>query len=300
MSSRARIGIDLGGTKIEGVIVSGLRGAPTVVARRRIPTEAAAGYAHLVEHIAAFIEELAAEAGPGAPIGVGMPGSVTRAGLVKNSNTVCMNGRPFRADLARRLGRAPAFANDANCFALAEALQGAAAGRGLVFGAILGTGVGGGLVIDGAVREGPQSICGEWGHSILFPDRGRRCYCGQIGCVETYLAGPWIERHYAELGGAPGAKLPEIVARRGGGEAAAARCVDEWLDAFGRAFANLINVLDPDAIVLGGGVSNADLLYTEGRERVARYLFSDELLTPILRHSLGDSAGVFGAALLVE
>jgi fructokinase len=225
---------------------------------------------------------------------------VTRQGLAKNSNTVCMNGMPFRADLARRLGRTPVFANDANCFALAEAAMGAAVGRRLVFGAILGTGVGGGIVIDGAAREGPQSICGEWGHTILFPDGGRRCYCGRIGCVETYLAGPWIERHHRELGGAPDAKLPEILSLRSRGEEAAVRCVDTWLDAYGRAMANLINVLDPDVVVLGGGVSNAEPLYTEGRDRVAKYLFSDELLTPILRHALGDSAGVFGAALLVS
>jgi fructokinase len=300
MGDRARIGVDFGGTKMEGVIVSGPRDALAVAKRRRIPTEAAEGYAHVLERTAAFIEELAREAGEGAPVGVGMPGSVTRAGLVKNSNTVCMNGMPFRSDLARRLGRAPVFANDANCFALAEAAMGAAVGSKLVFGAILGTGVGGGIVIDGAAREGPQSICGEWGHTILFPDGARRCYCGQTGCVETYLAGPWIERHYDELGGAPGAKLPEILARRGRGEAAAVLCVDTWLDAYGRAMANLINVLDPDAVVLGGGVSNAEVLYTEGRDRVARYLFSDELATPILRNALGDSAGVFGAALLVS
>lgn len=300
MGDRARIGIDFGGTKIEGVVVRGPRPEPEVAVRRRIPTESARGYAHVLERTAAFIEGLAREAGEDAPIGIGMPGSVTRRGLGKNSNTVCLNGMPFRRDLALRLGRAPVFANDANCFALAEASMGAAKGCGLVFGAILGTGVGGGLVLDGAAREGPQSICGEWGHTILFPQGGRRCYCGQIGCVETYLAGPWIERHHAELGGPEGAGLPEILERRGRGEEPAERCVEAWLDAYGRAVANLINVLDPDAIVLGGGVSNADVLYTEGRERVARYLFSDELLTPILRHTLGDSAGVFGAALLVS
>jgi fructokinase len=300
MSDRARIGIDFGGTKIEGVVVTGPRNALEVRERRRIPTEAAEGYARVLERTAAFIEELTQAAGRDAPVGIGMPGSVTRAGLGKNSNTVCLNGMPFRSDLARRLGSAPVFANDANCFALAEALMGAARGSGLVFGAILGTGVGGGIVFDGAVREGPQSICGEWGHMVLFPDGGRRCYCGQIGCVETYLAGPWVERHYRELGGSPEARLPEILARRGRGEEEAVRCVDAWLDAYGRAMANLVNVLDPDAVVLGGGVSNAEILYTEGRERVARHLFSDELLTPILRHALGDSAGVFGAALLVS
>lgn len=300
MSGGARIGVDFGGTKIEGIVASGPRAAPVVAERRRIPTEADGGYAHVLARTAAFVEELARTAGADAPVGIGMPGSVTRRGLVKNSNTVCLNGTPFRADLERRLGRRLAFANDANCFAMAEATLGAAAGRGLVFGAIMGTGVGGGIAIGGVAREGPQSICGEWGHTVLFPDSARRCYCGRRGCVETYLAGPWIERHYRELGGAPGVRLEEIVARRAAGEAAAARCVETWLDAYGRAMANLINVLDPDAVVLGGGVSNAEPLYGEGRDRVAAYLFSDELTTPIDKHSLGDSAGVFGAALLVS
>ena len=298
MSAALRIGVDFGGTKIEGIILEGPRDAPEVVARRRIATEADSGYEHVLAHTAAFVEDLLAEAGADATVGIGMPGSVTRAGLVKNSNTVCLNGTPFRADLQRRLGRGIAFANDANCFALAEATMGAGRGAGLVFGAILGTGVGGGLVFRGEVREGPQSICGEWGHMVLFPASDRRCYCGQPGCVETYLAGPWIERHYRELGGAPGARLPEIVSLRGEGDAAAAACVDTWIDAYGRAMANLINVLDPDLVVLGGGVSNAEPLYADGRRAVARYLFSDELTTPIVRHTLGDSAGVFGAALL--
>jgi len=298
LSAPLCIGVDFGGTKIEGIILADARKNPTVVARRRIPTEADSGYSHLLERTAAFIEGLLAEAGAGATVGIGMPGSVTREGLVKNSNTVCLNGTPFRADLARRLGRDPAFANDANCFALAEATLGAGRGHRLVFGAILGTGVGGGLVFDGEVREGPQSICGEWGHAILFPESARRCYCGQNGCTETYLAGPWIERHYRELGGADGVRLQEILARDASLDAAASACIAVWLDAFGRALANLINVLDPDAVVLGGGVSNASMLYTEGRAAVAKYLFSDELTTPILRHELGDSAGVFGAALL--
>jgi fructokinase len=298
VSGAPRIGVDFGGTKIEGIILAGTRERPEATARRRVPTEAERGYAHVLERTAAFIEELVREAGAAAPVGIGMPGSVTRRGLVKNSNTVCLNGTPFRADLARRLGRDLAFANDANCFALAEAVMGAGRGHRLVFGAILGTGVGGGIVFDGEAREGPQSICGEWGHTVLFPDGGRRCYCGQTGCVETYLAGPWIERHYRELGGGEGVRLKEIVERRTNGEEAAAACVAAWLDAYGRAVANLLNVLDPDVVVLGGGVSNAEPLYTEGRRAVERYLFSDELTTPIVRHALGDSAGVFGAALL--
>jgi fructokinase len=297
LSPRTRIGIDLGGTKIEGVVLAGAADAPTIATRVRIATEAERGYEHILARVVELIEQLAREAGRDAPIGLGMPGSVTRAGLIKNSNTVCLNGTLFRADVAARLGRAVTFANDANCFALAEARLGAGRGHRLVFGAILGTGVGGGLVIDGALREGPQSICGEWGHTVLRPTSDRLCYCGQRGCVDTHLAGPWVERDY-RLRGGDELRLPAILARSAAGDPLADACLEAWLDDFGRALANLINTLDPDAVVLGGGVSNADCLYSRGREQVARYLFSDELLTPILRHELGDSAGVLGAALL--
>jgi fructokinase len=269
------------------------------VTRKRVPTETERGYEHIVERVVALARELERTAGSGATLGIGMPGSVTREGRVKNSNTVCLNSTFFRQEVAERLGREVAFANDANCFALAEARLGSGRGHGMVFGVILGTGVGGGLVIDGRVREGPQSICGEWGHMVLWPQSDRTCYCGMRGCVETHLAGPWVERDYRQRGGDT-LRLDEIIARRDGGEVLAAECVDRWLDDFGRALANLLNALDPDAVVLGGGVSNCDCLYDEGRVRVARYLFSDELLTPILRHELGDSAGVLGAALLGE
>jgi fructokinase len=296
-SERRRIGIDLGGTKIEGVVVEGPIESLAVVTRQRIPTEADRGYEHILARTVTLAAELEQVAGTGAPLGVGMPGSVTREGRVKNSNTVCLNGTWFRRELAERVGRELSFANDANCFALAEALLGAGRGHRMVFGVILGTGVGGGVVIDGQAREGPQSICGEWGHMVLRPDSERVCYCGQRGCVETHLAGPWIERDHRQRGG-DDLRLPQIIERRAAGDPLAARCIDAWLEDFGLALANLLNALDPDAVVLGGGVSNADCLYDEGRVRVARYLFSDELLTPIVRHELGDSAGVLGAALL--
>ena len=294
-----RIGIDLGGTKIEGVVLDGPRHQPEVRLRRRVATEPDHGYLHIAEQVTELIRALAAgcDIPLPCPIGVGMPGSVTRQGLVKNSNTTCLNGTPFRQEIEALLGQPVAFANDANCFALAEATMGAARGHAVVFGVIMGTGVGGGIVIDGRIHEGPQSIAGEWGHMVLRPDSDRQCYCGQAGCVETYLAGPWVERHYHQVSG-DNMKLPTIVDRWRDGDAAATTCVDTWLDHYGRAVANLINVLDPDAIVLGGGVSNADCLYEEGRARIAPYLFSDELLTPILQHTLGDSAGVFGAAML--
>ncbi|MCU0660884.1 MAG: ROK family protein [Myxococcota bacterium] len=295
---RPRIGIDFGGTKIEGIVLEGARNEPRIALRRRIPTEVEGGYEHLVARLAQFIDELGQKAGVARPypVGVGMPGSVTRAGLVKNSNTVCLNGTPFRQAVQERLGQSILFANDANCFALAEAVMGAGRGHGLVFGVIMGTGTGGGIVVDGLVREGPQSIAGEWGHAVLRPDSERICYCGQPGCVETYLAGPWVERHYEKLSGSK-RKMPEILARASTDPAARA-ALDCLLEHFGRALANLINTLDPDIVVLGGGLSQIDLLYTEGRAEVERYVFSDELLTPIVRHELGDSAGVFGAALL--
>jgi fructokinase len=290
----------MGGTKIEGVVLSGPKSDPEVLLRQRISTEVEGGKQHITARLIGFIRNLVEECGLSfpVPIGVGMPGSVTPKGVVKGSNAVCLNGTTFHRDVAERLGQPVAFANDANCFALAEAIMGAGKGHSLVFGVIMGTGVGGGLVIDGKVREGIMSIAGEWGHMLLVPGSKRVCHCGKPGCVETYLGGPWIEKHYQELGGAP-ARLPEILTRRVAGETAATECVHSWLDHYGMAVANLINVLDPDIIVLGGGVSKSDCLYDEGREYVSKYLFSDELLTPIVRHTFGDSAGVFGAAFLV-
>jgi fructokinase len=230
-----------------------------------------------------------------------MPGGVTRGdGLVKNSNTVCLNGRPFRQDLCRALGRDIAFDNDADCFALAETRLGAAAAfqDGVVFGMILGTGVGGGFVLRGQLWSGPQGIAGEWGHHAVWAGAAdaRPCYCGQRGCVEQYLSGPAVEADYLARSGKSLA-LPELAARRDA-DVHAAAAIETLLASFGRALANVIDVIDPSAVVLGGGVSNLDLFYDEGRERVARCVFNDELSTPILRHALGDSAGVFGAALL--
>ena len=298
--SQIRIGIDLGGTKMEGVVLSGPKSDPEVLLRQRIPTEVEGGREHITARLVGFITGLVKECGLSfpVPIGVGMPGSVTPKGLVKGSNAVCLNGTTFHRDVSERLGQSVAFANDANCFALAEAVMGAGKGHSLVFGVIMGTGVGGGLVIDGKVREGIQAIAGEWGHMILEPTSDRICHCGKAGCVETYLGGPWIEGHYKELSGTT-ARLPEILARREEGEDAAEECVRVWMEHYGMALSNLINVLDPDIVVLGGGVSKSDILYIEGRQTIEKYLFSDELLTPIVRHTFGDSAGVFGAAFLV-
>jgi fructokinase len=228
-------------------------------------------------------------------------GHVSRAtGLVKNSNTVCLNGRPFREDLARAIGRPVAFENDANCFALAETLLGAGAPYrdGVVFGVIMGTGVGGGLVVHGRVWAGIQGIGGEWGHHAVWAGKSdaRACYCGQRGCLERYISGPAVEQDYFARAGER-LTVAEIAQRRAADPHAAAS-IEALLDAFGRGVANLVDMLDPSAIVLGGGLSNLALLADEGPARVRGYVFNDELTTPILKNTLGDSAGVIGAALV--
>jgi len=295
IAAMRRIGIDLGGTKIEGCVLDDADGR--VLRRQRVPTEQERGYDHIVETIAGLVEALAGDATGGVAVGVGTPGAVSaRTGLMKNSNTTCLNGRDLPADLARRLGRPVRVENDANCFALAEACRGAGRGGRLVFGVILGTGCGGGLVIDGRLWSGPQHIAGEWGHHVIDP-AGPPCYCGQRGCVEAFIAGPAVERHHRQLGGAA-LDMEGIVAAARAGDATARAAFDSFIAHFGRALANLITMLDPDVIVLGGGLSNIEELYSEGRAAVARVLFNDELRTPICRHQLGDSAGVIGAALL--
>jgi fructokinase len=299
------IGVDLGGTKIEAVVFD--RSTCTIVRRERVETQRDRGYETIVERTAGLIADIARSEGldvATAPIGVGMPGSVERrSGLVKNSNTICLNGRPFRDDLARRVGRPIAFANDANCFALAEARLGAARPfvEGVVFGVIMGSGVGGGVVVGGKIWPGLQNIAGEWGHHAVGSrqsELGSRpvCYCGQTGCVELYLGGPFIEAEYKRR--STFRRDLAVIATRRNEDPHAVAVLDEALDAFGRGIANVIDILDPTAIVLGGGVSNLDFFYTEGVERVKNYVFNNELETPILRNVMGDSAGVLGAALL--
>jgi fructokinase len=288
------VGIDLGGTKIEGVVLDA-RGAPIV--RRRVPTERDRGYDHVLDRVADVVATLRPHAPQVTTIGVGTPGSlVVRDGTLKNSNTTCLNGRPVLDDLERRLRCRVRIENDANCFALAEARGGAGRGHRLVFGVILGTGVGAGIVIDGALWSGPQHIAGEWGHHVIDP-AGPTCYCGQRGCAETFLSGPAIEAAYGRAGG-PAVGAAEVVARAEAGEACAAAVIEGWLADFGRALANVVAILDPDVIVLGGGLSNVRALYDRGRAAVARVVFNDELRTPIVPNQLGDSAGVIGAALL--
>ncbi|MDR3460646.1 MAG: ROK family protein [Verrucomicrobiae bacterium] len=290
-----RIGIDLGGTKIEGVVL-GPDGREII--RKRIATEREHGYQHILHRLKSIHDELAA-AVPGQPatFGIGTPGAISqRTGLLKNSNTVCMNGQPVQADLEKLLGRKIEIQNDANCFAMAEALLGAGRGKNLVFGVIIGTGCGGGIVYKGEVFTGRQAIAGEWGHMSLDPS-GPLCYCGRRGCTETYISGAGLEDRYAEKYGVR-RPLKEVERDYFAGEPRAVEFMSEFFDHFGRAVANLIDILDPDMIVLGGGVSNFPALYTAGVAAVRKYVFTDELETPIVKHQLGDSAGVLGAALV--
>jgi fructokinase len=290
-----RIGIDLGGTKIEGIV---LAESGKEIFRKRVDTQQENGYAHILNRIKLLYDELAGQIqNQPHTFGIGTPGAVSpRTGLLKNSNTVCMNGQPVKADLERLLGRTIAVQNDANCFALAEALHGAGRGRKLVFGVIMGTGCGGGIVHKGEIITGPQGIAGEWGHMSINPE-GPLCYCGQRGCTETYISGGGLEARYAEQFGTK-KSFREIEKDFYAGEPQAAGFMKIFFRNFGRALANLIDVLDPDVIVLGGGVSKFDALYTEGIAEAAKFVFNDSLETPIVKHQLGDSAGVIGAALM--
>ncbi|AUD01064.1 ROK family protein [Spirosoma pollinicola] len=302
-------GIDLGGTKIEGVILS----APSpdaVIIRKRIDTEAHKGYDHIMGQIIRLIDMLKAETGLTPDrIGFGTPGTFDPARQwMKNCNTTVLNGKPMKQDLTRLLGVPVTVANDANCFALAESTMGivpdVVPDFQTVFGVIMGTGVGGGVVIRGRdgvpfVLNGLQGIGGEWGHNIL-EENGHSCYCGKSGCNEQVISGPALQRYYFEKSGEE-RTMKDIMDRyQEGNDLVASQTVNRMLEYFGRAVSVIINILDPDAIVLGGGVGNVDLLYTEGIERAKKYVFnSREINTRFLKPKLGDSAGVFGAALLV-
>ncbi|HXN34900.1 MAG TPA: ROK family protein [Opitutaceae bacterium] len=292
-------GIDLGGTKIEGVVVSRSRPGHALC-RLRVPTGGSRGYPHVIAQVAKLVRMLERRSGRRRPrwIGFGTPGVIDpAAGVLKNSNTACLNGRRLGADLAAALGVEVRIANDANCFALAEATLGAGRGRRVVLGLILGTGCGAGIVVDGRVLGGLHGIAGEWGHNPVCGERAP-CYCGRRGCVETVISGPALEAHYRRLTGRR-ARLPEIAARAASGERAAGRTLRRLREKFAEAIAAVLNILDPDAVVIGGGVGNLGLLYSEAAHRaVLGHLFNGELRTEFLRPLLGDSAGVFGAAML--
>ena len=311
MRRALRVGLDLGGTKIEGIA---LDPDGSERARRRVPTPRG-DYAATVEAVAALAEELDGSPESSATIGVGMPGVISPAtGLVKNANSTWLIGRPFAADLSARLGREVRCANDANCFALSEAVDGAAAGARTVFGVILGTGTGGGIVVNGHVLTGANAIAGEWGHNPLpWPrigdsPRGRGdaaeaewpgppCYCGRTGCIETFLSGPGFAADYAAAGGDAIGAI-EITARAAAGDARAEACLERYEDRLARALASVVNLLDPDVIVLGGGMSNIDRLYARVPALWRPYVFSDTVVTRLVKAAHGDSSGVRGAAWL--
>jgi fructokinase len=294
-----QIGIDLGGTKTEAIA---LASATVVAARRRRPTPH--DYAATLDAIAGLVAELESETGRTATVGVGIPGVVTRAtGLVKNANSTWLIGRPLQADLEARLARPIRVANDANCFTLSEAIDGAGQGSETVFGVILGTGVGGGIAIRQRIHDGPNQVAGEWGHNPLpwMTDEERSsappCYCGKSGCIETFLSGPGFELDYARLGGARRSS-PDIVRAAAAGDPQAIQARRRYEDRLARGLAAVINLLDPDAIVLGGGMSNLPDLPAAVSALLPRYVFSDTVLTKVLPNAHGDSSGVRGAAWL--
>jgi fructokinase len=260
-------------------------------------------YPATLRSIVGLVEDLERELGSPAVVGVGMPGTISPAtGLVKNANSVWLNGRPLADDLRRTLSRPLRFANDANCFALSEAVDGAAAGAGAVFGVIVGTGTGGGVVVNGRIWTGPNAIAGEFGHNPLpWPNLdegpGPQCYCGKTGCIETYLSGPGLARDHERASG-QALDAAEIAARAAAGDAAAEATLRRYEDRMARALSSVINILDPDVVVLGGGLSNLARLYEAVPRRWARYVFSDRVDTRLVSPRHGDSSGVRGAAWL--
>jgi len=294
-----RAGIDLGGTKIEGLV---LDGAGIALARRRIPAPRG-DYDATVAAISTLVGGLEADAGPVTHVGVGIPGTVSPAtGLVKNANSTWLIGRPFDKDLETVLGRPVRLANDANCFAVSEAADGAGQGAAVVFGVILGTGVGGGIALGGRAVTGRNAVAGEWGHNPLpWPQDderpGPRCYCGLDGCIETFLSGPALARDHKAATGED-LDAPEIAARAQAGDAGAARTLTRYEGRLARALATVVNVVDPDVIVLGGGLSNLSRLYDAVPELWGRWIFSDAVATRLAPARHGDASGVRGAAWL--
>ena len=285
-----KVGVDLGGTKIESVL---LDDCLDVLKRKRIPTPQN-NYRQILNSITSLVFEMS-ENVPDFSLGICTPGAISKqTGLIKNSNTRCLIGKPLKEDLENKVGKKISMENDANCFAMAEATLGVARDYGVVLGVIIGTGVGGGIVINKKLFPGRTNIAGEWGHHTLHHD-GNLCYCGKTGCVETYISGPSLEHHWTELTGRS-QRMPEILS--GIDNDLGKKWKSDFLENFGFGLANVIDILDPDVIVLGGGLSNIDFLYTEGKKSVYDKVFSDLVDTPILKNELGDSAGVFGACML--
>jgi fructokinase len=285
-----KLGVDLGGTKIEAIL---LDENFVVIERKRIPTPKN-DYDKILDSISSLVLDLSKNTSD-FTLGICTPGAISKqTGLIKNSNTQCLVGRSLKEDLENKLKKRISMENDANCFALAEATLGVALDFDLVFGVILGTGVGGGIVINKKLHSGRTNIGGEWGHHTLHRN-GNSCYCGKTGCVETYISGPSLENQWTMLTG-KSQPLPEILSNID--NEIGNKWKTNFLENFGYGLANVIDILDPDVIVLGGGLSNIDFLYTEGKESVYSKVFSDSIDTPILQNKLGDSAGVFGACML--
>lgn len=287
-----KLGIDLGGTKIEAVVIND---AFQVVERKRVATNREEGYNAILERIIRLASELMKIGKVDGPVGICTPGAIDfQTGTLKNSNTVCLIDKPLKSDLESALSLPILMENDANCFTLAEAILGAAKDFRLVFGVVLGTGCGGGVVINKNIHRGPNYISGEWGHHVLFPN-GKDCYCGNKGCAESYISGTALEKEWKTLTG-EFKRVTDIIDEK------AYLSHPEWkenfINYFGAALANVIDILDPDAVVLGGGLSKLEMLYTEGKDSIAKATFSKTVVTPILKNKLGDSAGVFGAAML--
>ena len=297
-------GIDLGGTKVEGAVLKSSTD-PQVLFRDRLPTEGHKGYDHVLGQIKKEVDKMEASMGYNPKkLGIATPGTIDPAsGLLKNCNSTNLNGKPIKADLEKLLGIELAMANDANCFALAEANMGAAHEKypnaKVVFGVIMGTGVGGGVVVDGKVINGLHGIGGEWGHNFL-DESGGPCYCGKSGCVEKVLAGPALEKYYASVSGVTKSMKDVYDGYKTGTDPFATQTIDRMNHFFGVALSVVINILDPDVVVIGGGVGNIDSIYTDGVNSLRRHIFNNKLDTPVLKPNLGDSAGVFGAAFLVN
>ncbi len=285
-----KIGVDLGGTKTEAIL---LDENLNVVERKRVSTPQN-DYQEIINTISSLVLDVSVNIS-NFSLGICTPGAISKqTGLIKNSNTQCLIGKPLKEDLENKLEKKISIENDANCFAMAETKMGAANGFDVVFGVIMGTGVGGGIVIDGKLHNGRTNIGGEWGHHTLHRN-GNPCYCGNTGCVETYISGPSLEKQWTKLTG-KSQTLSEILLNID--NEIGQKWKNEFLENFGYGLANIIDILDPDVIILGGGLSNIDFLYTEGKESVYNKVFSDLVDTPILKNKLGDSAGVFGACLL--
>jgi fructokinase len=290
-----KIGIDLGGTKIEGIV---LDNKLSEIFRKRIPTDQDKGYDSILENITGLYKELCDQINNKPhTFGIGTPGAISgRTGLMKNSNTTCLNGRTFKIDLENKLNRKILIENDANCFAMTEAIKGAGKGKKMVFGVIMGTGCGGAIIYEGELITGRQSLAGEWGHMTIDP-HGPQCYCGKKGCVETYISGGGLENRYKDLTGEK-ISLVNIIEKYRNKEPDAIKITHDFFENFGRSLSNLITILDPDIVVIGGGLSNIDELYTLGVDQVKKYIFNDNLETEIVKNQYGDSAGVWGAALI--